>query len=374
VSFAAQFAGQTFDDIRRLSTQALLYSTMLSDERMLLGGRGTKTGFAGALAAPTGVTLAKRAAGVNEIGASASIANLFVYVCSVSMWGQSVPSTVATVATVASGQVVDITFTDAVGALGYAVYAGTTTGPTNSFAAAIANGGVGLGVAPLAAGSTVPGGPITIGFTGAGTGGAPNAGAQPPTADGTAAVNEFDGLLSYVTGSQSGYVQRLNNTFGTADGANVGNTFENAFASLYDSVKADPDEILANGRDRKAVSDLLKDQSSASYRITLNNSSEVHDAKIGAMVTGIQNEITGKMVDMTVHPWLPQGNLPIISWTLPIPDSNVGECWAVWGPQDITQYQWPVTQFLYEASTYQFNCLVAYAPAFSGCIQGVFKA
>lgn len=375
VSFAAQFAGQSFEDIRQLSSQALLYSTLLSDERMMLGGRGTKTGYAGALPAPTSLVLTKRTAASNEVGASGSIANLFVRVTSLGMWGDSVSSTEATVATVASGQVVDITLVDAVGALGYHVYVGTTTGAANCFAAAVSNSSATLNVAPLTAGSSVPGAPITIHFTGAGTGGAPNTGATTPTTDGSAAVNEFDGILTHLTGSGSGYVKRLNAPLSTGVYANnPGGEFNDAFASLYDAVKSDPDEILANGRDRKAISDLLKTQSSSSYRIMVDNSGEVHDAKIGAVVTGLQNEITGKMVDITVHPWLPQGNMPIISWTLPIPDTNVGDCWAIWGPSDLVQYQWPVTQFVYEASTYQYNTLVSYASAWSGCLQGVFKA
>lgn len=375
VSFAAQWSGVGFDDIRQQSTQALLYATFLSDERMLLGGRGTKTGFAGAIPAPTGVTLAKRTAGANEVGASGSVSNLYVYVTSVDVWGtESVPSTVATVASVTAGQVVDVSLVDAVGALGYKVYAGSTTGPTNTWAAAVANSSASIDAAPLAAGSSVPGWPITVNFNGAGTGGVPNAGAQPPSADQTAVANEFDGILTYLSGAESGYVKRLNNTFAGADGGNVAGSFENAFASLWDSVKSDPDEILFAGRDRKQLSDQLKLQSSSSYRITVDSGSEVHNAKLGAAATGLQNPITGKMVDLTVSPWLPQGNCPIVSWTLPMPDSQVGNCWEVRGPVDMTQYQWPVQEFSYSASTYQFNALIAQAPAWSGILQGVFQA
>lgn len=372
VSFAAQFAGQTYEDIRQLSTQSLLYATMLSDERMLLGGRGTKTGFAGALAAPTSVVLTPRAAASNEVGSTGAITTLYVYVTSVGVWGtESVPSTVITTAGVSgSGKVVDVTFADAPGALGYKVYAGTVSGPTNAFAAAINNSSATLNVAPLAAGSSVPGQAITINFNGAGTGGAPNTGNTTPSADGTAVLDEFDGILTYCTGSQSGYVNRINGTLSTS---NPGNEFNVAFATMWDVNKADPDEILMAGRDRKQLSDQLKSQSSSSYRITLDNANEVHDAKIGSLVTGIQNEVTGKLVDITVHPWLPQGNAPILSWTLPIPDTNVSNCWAISGPQDLMQLQWPVNQFLYEASTYQFNSLISYAPAWSGCIQGIFK-
>ena len=53
VSWGAQYAGQGFQDIRALSAQSLLYSSMLMEEKMLLMGRGTNSVFSGALAAPT---------------------------------------------------------------------------------------------------------------------------------------------------------------------------------------------------------------------------------------------------------------------------------------------------------------------------------
>jgi len=88
----------------------------------------------------------------------------------------------------------------------------------------------------------------------------------------------------------------------------------------------------------------------------------------GSMVTGLQNSITGKMVDITLHPWLPHGNMPIISWTLPVPNSNVSECWQVRSPQDLIQYNWPVNEFRFQASTYWFSTLIPYAPMYSGMV------
>ena len=155
--------------------------------------------------------------------------------------------------------------------------------------------------------------------------------------------------------------------------ANPGAEFYAAFASMYDSVKADPDEVLANGNDRKQLSDLLKNASSASYRITVDSASQVHNAQLGALVTGLQNEVTGKMVDLTVHPWLPQGTMPIISWTLPLPDSNISDVFAVYNVQDYMGIEWPVTQFAYETSSYWYGTFICYAPAWQGAITGIAK-
>jgi hypothetical protein len=83
--------------------------------------------------------------------------------------------------------------------------------------------------------------------------------------------------------------------------------------------------------------------------------------------------VTGKMVDVTVHPWLAQGVMPIISWTLPLPDSQVSDVFAVYNVQDYMGIQWPVNQFLYEASSYWFGTFICYAPAWNGAVIGITK-
>ena len=92
---------------------------------------------------------------------------------------------------------------------------------------------------------------------------------------------------------------------------------------------------------------------------------------VGDVVTSLWNEVTGKRINFTVHPWLAQGNVPIISWSLPIPDSEVSNTFEVHNVQDYMAIDWPVIQHTYDTSTYWFGALVSYAPAWSGCIQGI---
>ena len=68
VPWSAQFSGEGFQDIRQLSQTSLLYSSMLMEERLLLGGRGTASGFAGALSTPGTVTLTVRNANPGRPG------------------------------------------------------------------------------------------------------------------------------------------------------------------------------------------------------------------------------------------------------------------------------------------------------------------
>jgi hypothetical protein len=363
VSFKAQFSGMGYQDIRQLSQSSVLYSSMLQEERLLLGGRGTVGSFAGALAAPTGT-----AAPIAVVGSTGYApitgygTNLYVRVTSESVFGESVSSSLVTT-TAAAGSYLAVTANVPSSATGMRVYVGTGSsdpGLAGSFyVGRQSNGSV----------------PFII------QGALPTSGAVPPAADTSAQAAEYDGILTYCTGASAGYVKNIaaisnGATSATNGGLNVsnpGNEFQVAFASLYDSVKAQPQEILANGNDRKQLSDLLKTASSSNYRITIDNATEAHNATIGSMVTAIQNQVVGDLVDVTVHPWLPQGTMPIVSWTLPMPDSNVSDVFSVINVTDYTMYEWPVNQLSYDVSSYWYGTFVCYAPSYCGAITGITK-
>jgi len=374
VSWAAQFSGQGYQDIRQLSQTSVLYASMLLEERMILGGRGTASGFSGALAAPTGVTTPITAVGATGYAAvSGYTTNIYVRVTAESVWGESVAASPTTVVGAATSYI-PVFATLPAGATGMKVYVGTGAsdpGLPGSFFAGRASSGGGGGTSPANPGFVIQGA-------------LPTTGSIPSATDSSASATDYDGLLSYCTGSQSGYVKNISQisnggttaVFGGLNVPNPGAEFFSAFASMYDSVKADPDEVLANGNDRKQLSDLLKTSSSSNYQISLINApgtEGVHDAKVGSLVTGLQNEVTGKMVALTVHPWLPQGTMPIVSWTLPLPDSNVSDVFAVYNVQDYMAIEWPVTQFAYETSSYWYGTMVCYAPAWQGAITGITK-
>ena len=349
VSFAAQYAGQGFQDVRALSAQSLLYSSMLLEERMLLMGRGSNASyFSGALSAPS-ITITLRAPVAGETAISGAGTNIYVKATSdAGDFGQSVLSSVASVAA-SAGTVADVKITSAVtGALGYRVYSGTgSSAPADS--ALFYDGRTGSLTYTLQGAF-----PTTIA-------------ASTAASDTSAYANGYDGIMPTVTGANSGYTKNINGSF---NATSPGAEFQTAFASLYDSVKADPDEILFNGTDRKNLSELLKNSSSNNYRLTLTQD-EIGNAVMGSVITAIQNEVTGKVVPMTVHPWMPQGNTAILSYTLPIPDSQVSNVWSVVNVQDYMGINWPVIDFQYQISSYWQGTFLCYAPAWNGSVTGI---
>ena len=360
VTFDANFSGLGYQDLRQLSSTSTLYATMLMEERMMLMARGTASGYSGALSAPT-FTLASPVASGSQTALAATTYYVNVTAdagISGNGFGESILGTEASTA-VAAGDVLTITVATAVtGALGYNIYVGTATGAAN-----------------LKYQGTLKGtGTFTI--QGAGTQGltgnnaaftTTGAAASRATADTSAYSTGYDGILATVLGPNTGYNNAINSTFSTS---NPGGEFQTAFASMYANVKADPDMVLLNGNDRKQLSDAIKSGSNANYRLVINNPGE-DGTTYGSVVTGLQNEVTGKSVDLMVHPWLNQGVAPILSFTLPIPDTEVSDVWANFLVQDYMGIQWPVTQFSYDFSTYFRGTFFCSAPAWNGAVSGI---
>jgi len=371
-SWSTQFAGQGFQDIRALSRQSIMFSSMLLEERVALYGRGTASGFSGVLAAPTGVAGAARAAVAGETGITTTSGNMYVrVVAELGDWGVSQATAASSAIAFTTGQVVDITYTLPAGATGARVFisnaAGADPGDASRFlytatAGTIIGGRSGFnkltvqGALPTS--GTVPTAyPLTAGGT-----------ANLTAADGGSAVaTEYDGILAYCTGANAGYTTKLNGPFSTS---NPGTEYQTAFASLFDAVKADPDRIMFNGRDRKQLSDAIKGSANSNYSLRINQD-DITGYTLGTVATTIVNEVTGKGVNLEVHPWLPQGNSLILSDSLPLPDSQVDSIFKFWDVQALMGIDWPVNQFAYETSTYWFGTLVCYAPAWLGSVVGI---
>ena len=359
VSFDANFSGQGYQDLRQLSSTSTLYATMLMEERMLLMSRGTASGLSGVLLPPT-LTLTAASAGTGQTALGLTGTLYFWATSDAGSFGESY-SVAGSVASLTSTQVVNIAVSNVSGALATNIYTSTTNDPaTANYVGRITSlGGVLQGSASL----------VTTGdnlvYNTTNTRRAPVTTSSVNT---SAYSNGYDGILASIF--KDGVTNDINSVFSTS---NPGVEFQNIFGTLYDTVKADPDEILLNGADRKQLSDAIKNGSTANYRLNLTQS-ETGDYVGGAVIGGLHNEITGKLVDLTVHPWLPQGVAPVLSYTLPIPDTEVSDVWAVVNVQDYMGVQWPVTQFAYEFSTYFRGTFVSYAPAWNGVVSGIKSA
>ena len=363
VSFDANFSGMGYQDLRQLSSTSTLYATMLMEERMFLYARGTASAFSGALAAPTGIVASSPAAITGQTALASGVYYIYITAnagISGSGFGESIVSSVAS-ETIASGDVLSLTWTAVSGAIGYNIYVGTATGTANCKYVGTAQGN--SAVIQGAAATNLSGDNFAFSTTGAA--------ASRANADTSAYATGYDGILPTVLGANSGFNNNIDGAlFSTS---NPGVEYQKVFYELYNNVKADPDEILINGADRKQLSDAIKNGSTANYRLTLAQT-DTGNYVGGATIGGLNNEITGKLVPITVHPWLQQGVSPVLSYTLPIPDTEVSDVWAAVNVQDYMGIQWPVVQFTYDFSTYYRGTFFCYAPAWNGAVSGIGNA
>lgn len=346
VTWKAQFSGQGFQDIRSLSQTALLWATFGAEERALLYSRGASgNGYAGAVSAPT-ISVSSQ-----STGGAVAAGTYYIKVTAIAGGGESVPSSeVNTGALTGSTNQFTVTVTsEPTGALGYNLYVGTSAG-AETFVQSFVGGSVTVTTTPAGGGAAVP------------------------STDSTVSPNGYDGFLTVLADpAQSGYVKRVNGQVSTlGDGP-----FQDAFVALYganagtgaDKRLADPEEIWVDGNIRRKLGDYLKGvATSSSYRIALT---EEGGHTVGSVVNGIANQITGRMVELNVHPYMPNGCAMIRSRTLPVPDSEVSSTSEVVNVQDYMSVEWPVMQMTYDQSTYIFGTLVHYAPAWSGLLIGL---
>lgn len=393
VSWKAQYIGQGFEDIRQLSHTATLWAHMVGEEKALLYSRGpSANGYTGPIAAPTGL-----AATSASSGGTIAAATYSVFVTAVGGWGESAPSNVVTTSAITGTGTITITTWPSLpaGAVGWNVYVFTAATGSFFFQQFVAAGSA----------AAVNSGLVLTSYNSSSGTLAQNA------ADSSANVNGYDGFLTVLLNpSVSGYVavyaanataaNSVNSIAGlgqsgapaqgdapwqtmfkTLYGAGVepGNYAQSGTATAYgQKLLADPDIVYVDGVIRSALGTFvehgggtgLSSGNPGGYRIMLTRD-EISGVQVGSVVTGMVNQTTGKAVDLEVHPYMPVGVSFAWSKSLPVPDSEVTNTFAVNNVVDYIGYDWPDIQFTYDFSTYQLGTFVPYAPAWSGALCGL---
>jgi hypothetical protein len=391
VSTKAYYIGQGYQDVRQLSATALLWAHKGGEERAMLYGRSSLSGYTGAVSAPT-FTGASNVASAST-GGTIAAGTYSVMLTAIAGGGESAPSGVVTSGTAITGTgTLTITFpTMPTGGLGWNIWALSASSGNFFFQA------------------SVPAGNATYVLTSYNSTGPTLASTS--TTDTTANPNGYDGMLTVLTNpTVAGYVANyvtsgstsLNSVSGSVSSSTAcGDTpWQTAFAALYGAstypgnygmssgapswpwtagtaygqkLLADPDVVYVDGSIRAAMGAFVRKAAggSTAYRIQMQTSEATGGLEVGAIVNGIANQVTGKMVDFDVHPFMPPGNSVIWTKNLPFPDSEITNTIVAKNVQDYLYQMWPQIQFTFDASTYQLGTLVFYAPAWSGAIGGL---
>ena len=336
VSMQAEFAGQGYVDLRSLSHTSLLWAHMLGEERAILNGSATALPVAGLT-----FTGAADATGTGLPAGSST-----VQVTLSNSQGETAPLSAGTITAVA-GQGAKVTWTGTIDNNTLAINIYVTNG-SNTYKATT---------------------PVT---TSAVTGLAFVASPAPAATDSTWSYTgstglSYDGIINTIING-GGYV---NNAGGAVSSTEPGAVFQDALVSLFNSVMADPEAIVTTAAVRRALAKSIQTQAStASYRLNYETGSD--GVVVGSLVKGIENEATGRMVELATHRFMPAGTAVVLTKQLPFPDSGVSACWEMHNVVDSMIIDWPQIGMTYDTSSYSLQTLAGRAPAWSGVISGLY--
>jgi len=346
VALQAEFAGQGYTDLRQLSHTSLIWSHFLAEERNMMNSCSTPVASSAQISALT-FTAAADATGTGiTVGTSSTV----VQVTLSSAYGESAPFAAGTITTV-SGQGAKVTYTGAIPAGVVAINIYCTTSTPNIYKASTpstASGVTGLAFAASAAAGSTDGSYNTFA-----------AGANSGTG--------YDGFVNTFL-TLGGYQSALNGTIASQSTAD--NFLQDAFVSLFNSVMGDPDVVITTAAVRRALAKAIQTTSStSSYR--LNYETGKDGIVLGSLVQAVQNQATGKMVDLVTHRFAPAGVALIHTKQLPFPDSGVAQTVEAHNVVDSMVIEWPQIGFSYDISSYTYGALAFRAPTWSGIVTGI---
>jgi hypothetical protein len=294
-----------------LANLLLLQEFMLNEEASHLGATSI------ALSAPAAPTLTARAAnsGESAITGPTNGNNVYVEIVANTFFGGTAAGSSANVVW-ATGQVVDVQIAPVAGALYYTIYVTYGSSAGTYYLQATNIGGLYY---------TIQGALATTGTT------------APSSDSGTSSANDQEGLIAVLSGHsatggskiypsnwQAGYLnQSVGDTLRTSVLNNAFQQLWDGTGNTYGAYRADPAEIIAEGGDVMRLSnDIVQQGTATNYQLFVQQS-EVPGVRLGAAVSEFQNPITRSVVRVVVHPWLPQGNVLLMSYTMPFAWSNV---------------------------------------------------
>ena len=342
VALQAEFAGQGYTDLRQLSHTSLIWSHFLAEERNMMNSCSTALSTAGLT-----FTAANDATGLGLPATSSSA----VAVTLSSAYGETASLSAGTVTNATAGQGVKVTFTGTIpaGTVGINIYVTVGSQVYKTSTPSTASGVTALSYAATSA--TVPS-----------TDGSFNS-----YAAGANSGTGYDGFVNTFL-TLGGYQSALNGTI--ASQATADDFLQAAFVSLFNSTMGDPDVVITTAAVRRALAKAIQtNASTSSYR--LNYETGKDGIVLGSLVQAVQNQATGKMVDLVTHRFAPAGVALIHTKQLPFPDSGVAQTVEAHNVVDSMIIEWPQIGFSYDISSYTYGALAFRAPAWSGIVTGI---
>ena len=386
VTFEADYAGQTFEDMKGLAVITNLQSLMVKEEILLLGGNNTI-----ALGqTPTLATFSTATTG-GAITTGATLYVACVYLSYEGLQSSTVSSGVVTkfTATGADG----LQFSSGFGGALISATANSTVGSSTSTNTLTTTVPTKAGVAGYAwfwgatyAGATL--GAITslnsmtmTTNTGSGTQTQAQYAAANGT-DGSANPNSFDGFLSLgwglgqQVGNSASVAYQRAFTAGqtlTSDGGGGIVEIDQMLKDRWDNYRLGFDTLWVSSQEAQSITKLIVANGGAPLvRFVGELDGQGRNAiGGGTFVNSYLNKFTGEMMKIVVHPYLQAGCILATADKLPYPVNNVNQVNQVRLRRDYYEIDWPITTRSYPYGLYSDEFLQNYFQAAIGIIWNI---
>lgn len=177
----------------------------------------------------------------------------------------------------------------------------------------------------------------------------------PPTADGTAKANDYNGLIASILGDYNSAGQQVTPLSATSwgaywasnDGAALtlsGGTIpaiETMFQGIYNTQQVSPTALMVNSYQAAEISQLILSSTAAPIFLMPADVTDRTNAVAGSYIGRIVNQAAGgKVIPIEVHPHVPPGTIIARTDTLPYPGSNVSETCILQTLDDYTDFSY----------------------------------
>lgn len=194
---------------------------------------------------------------------------------------------------------------------------------------------------------------------------------------------QYNGFLStaFASGS-SAYIKGLTvSTPGTqptltSDGAGGVYELNNAFQTMFDNYRLSVDHLWVSSQERRSISKLVIANGGAPLvRMVMDSKDQQGSIRAGNIVTEVSNPVTGEIIPLTVHPFLPPGTILGTCSRLPyqLPDVP-GMPFRIKTQQEYNGREWPLRTRKWEYGVYLRSLFQHYFPPSLMVIQGVGPA
>ncbi len=385
VTFEADYAGQTFEDMKGLAVLANLQTLMVKEEQLLVGGNNSIS--LGTTPSPTTSTAATG-------GSIPASTNVFVSCVYLSYEGFQA-------ATLSGGVTTPFTRTNADGTTttsGYgsaqicatpttqATAAGTSTNTVTATVATKAGAAAYAWFWGPTAGAAQTLGAITtlnsVVITTAAGSGTQAANATGLASDNSADPLAFDGFLSLAwgLGQQIGNAASIayqdafasGATF-TSDGAAGIVEIDNMLKNRWDNYRLGMDTLWVNSQEAQSITKIIIANGGAPLVRFMSNGDDQNRMQIGGgtFVSSYMNKFTSKMMRIVVHPFMPAGTMLATAKELPYPVNGVSVVNQVRLRRDYYEIDWPITSRSYPYGLYSDEVLQNYFQAALGVISNI---